>query len=203
MHSDLPSDFCRRKTGLFAATVATFIIESYKQLFSDSGATAVLLLNQISQQLSSLSAITTSQGSSSPPTYNGSSFRPTPSAIRTNILYFLSLTLSLICALAATLMQQWARRYLKQAQAQTTLYKRARTREHLFLGMQALRLSQAVEAVPALLHVAAFLFFASLVEFLLSIDSTVGRVIFGVMCFFGSIYVLLTFLPNSGSTLHI
>jgi hypothetical protein len=75
-------------------------------------------------------------------------------------------------------------------------YKRARTREYLFQGVQAFRLSQAVEAVPALLHVAVFLFFAGLVDFLFSIDSTVGRVIFGVMCFFGGIYVLLTFLPN-------
>ena len=80
-------------------------------------------------------------------------------------------------------MQQWARRYLQQAQAQTTLYKRARTREYLFQGVQAFRLSQAVEAVPALLHVAVFLFFAGLaglaglVDFLFSIDTTVGRVI--------------------------
>lgn len=93
-------------------------------------------------------------------------------------------------------MQQWARRYLQQAQAQTTLYKRARTREYSFQGAQAFRLSQAVEAVPALLHVAVFLFFAGLVNFLFSVDTTVGRVIFGVMCFVGGTYILLTFLPN-------
>jgi hypothetical protein len=92
-------------------------------------------------------------------------------------------------------MQQWTRQYLQQAQAQTTLYKRARTREYLFEGVQAFRLSQAVEAVPALLHIAVFLFFVGLVDFLFSIDSVVGRVILGLVCFFG-IYVLLTFLPN-------
>jgi hypothetical protein len=93
-------------------------------------------------------------------------------------------------------MQQWARRYLQQAQAQTTLYKRARTREYLFEGVQAFRLSQAVEAVPALLHIAVFLFFAGLVDFLFSIDSAIGRIILGLICFFGGIYVFLTFLPN-------
>jgi hypothetical protein len=175
--------------------VAAFIIESYKQLSPDSGTATVFLLNQISQQLSS-PPNGAQVSSPPPPNYNNSSFRPTPSAIRVNILWFLSLTLSLVCALAATLMQQWARRYLQQAQAQTTLYKRARTREYLFQGVQVFRLSQAVEAVPALLHVAVFLFFAGLVEFLFPIDSTVGRVILGVMCFFGAIYVLLTFLPN-------
>jgi hypothetical protein len=173
--------------------VAAFIIESYKQLSSDSGATTVLLLKQISQQLSSLS--TTTQVSSPTP-YRDSSFRPSPSAIRINILWFLSLTLSLICALAATLMQQWARRYLQQVQEQTTPYKRALTREYLFQGVEAFRLSQAVEAVPALLHVAVFLFFVGLVDFLFSVDSTVGHVILGVMCFFGGIYIFLTFLPN-------
>ncbi|KAH9987933.1 hypothetical protein BJV74DRAFT_474668 [Russula compacta] len=187
-------------TGLFAATVAAFIIESYKQLSSDSGTATVLLLNQISQQLSAL-ALSNGNGTTPPPPplYNddySSSFRPTMSAIRVNILWFLSLTLSLICALAATLMQQWARRYLQQAQAQTTLYKRARTRAYLFEGVQAFRLSEAVEAVPLLLHVAVFLFFAGLVDFLFSIDTVVGRVIFGVMCFFGGTYILLTFLSN-------
>ncbi|KAI0289691.1 hypothetical protein B0F90DRAFT_1825968 [Multifurca ochricompacta] len=131
-----------------------------------------------------------------PPLYTESSFRPTSSAIRVNILWFLSLTLSLTCALAATLMQQWARRYLQLAQAQATLYKRARTRAYLFEGVQAFRLSQVVEAVPALLHVAVFLFFAGLVEFLFSINIIVARVVFVVTCFFGGTHILLTFLPN-------
>ena len=174
--------------------MAAFIIESYKRLSSDSGAATVLLLNQISQQLSTLSNGT--QVSSPPPLYTNSPFRPAQSAIRINILWFLSLTISLICALAATLMQQWSRRYLQQARAQPMPYKRARKREYLFQGVEAFRLSQAVEAVPALLHLAVFLFFAGLVDFLFSIDSTVGHVIFGVICFFSGIYILLTFLPN-------
>jgi len=82
------------------------------------------------------------------------------------------------------------------ARAGTDHHKRARTREYLFEGVQAFRLSQAVEAVPALLHVSVFLFFTGLVGFLFSIDSTVGRVILGVLCFFRRIYILLTFLPN-------
>ncbi|KAF8495120.1 hypothetical protein F5888DRAFT_580220 [Russula emetica] len=46
-------------TGLFAATEAVFIIESYKQLSPDSGATTVFLLQQISDQLSSFSVSST------------------------------------------------------------------------------------------------------------------------------------------------
>ena len=39
------------ETGLFSATVASFIIESYKLLSPDSGSQTVFLLGQISQQL--------------------------------------------------------------------------------------------------------------------------------------------------------
>ena len=184
-----------KKTGLFAATVAAFIIESYKRLSSDSGATTVLLLNQISQQLSALSN-GTQVSLPPPPIYSDSSFRPALSAIRINILWFLSLTLSLMCALAATLVQQWSRRYRQLTQDGTVPYKRARTREYLSEGVKTFALSRAVNAVPALLHVAVFLFFAGLVDFLFSIDTTVGRVILGVVGFFGCIYIFLTFLPN-------
>ncbi|KAH9033861.1 hypothetical protein EDB84DRAFT_1488240 [Lactarius hengduanensis] len=180
-------------TGLFAATVAAFIIESYKQLSSDPSAATVQLLGQISQQISALSNGTQI---AAPPPFSDASFRPTSSAIRVNILWFLSLILSLICALAATLMQQWARRYLQLAQSQTALHKRARTRAYLYEGVQTFRLSQAVEAVPAVLHVSVFLFFAGLVDFLFSIDGVVAHAMFGVVVFFGAIYLLLTFLPN-------
>ncbi len=46
-------------------------------------------------------------------------------------------------------------------------------------GVQACRLSQAVEVVPTLLYIAVFLSFACLIDFLSSIDSAVGRVILG------------------------
>jgi hypothetical protein len=39
------------KAGLFSASLTAFIIESYKTLIPDSGASAVQLLSQISQQL--------------------------------------------------------------------------------------------------------------------------------------------------------
>ena len=184
-----------KKTGLFAVTVAAFIIEGYKRLSSDSAAATVLLLNQISQQLSALSN-GTQDSTLSPPLYSDSSFRPAPSAIRINILWFLSLVLSLICALAATLIQQWSRQYRQLPKTETTLYKRARIRAYLFEGVENFGLPRAVGAVTALLHVAVFLFFAGLIDFLFSIDSTVGRVILGVMCSFGAIYTFLTFLPN-------
>src|SRR6266850_3289767 len=149
----LSTDF---KTGLFATTIAAFIIGGYKCLSSDSGAaTALLLLNQISSIAATLRAIRRNAD-------------PSPAALQRLVLpaarhgvrttpqhpLVLQLALSLICALAATLMQQWARRYLQLARAQTTLNTRLSLR-----GRAGVRLSQTVEVVPAFLHVAVFLFF--------------------------------------------
>ena len=129
------SEFCLPKAGLFTATVAVFIIETYKQLSPDAGTTSFFFLQQISHRLST-------------PTNSSSSFHLTPSA-----LWLLSLTLSLICALAATLVQQRNRAIpaIEQAQAQTTLHERARMRESLLKGVQAFHLYPAVAVVPALL----------------------------------------------------
>ena len=91
------------KTGLFSATVAAFIIEIYKKLSPDSGDMTNALLTQISIQLVNISngtPLTSVAGKSGQP------FRPTASAVRVNVLWFLSSILSLNCALSATLTQQ-------------------------------------------------------------------------------------------------
>jgi hypothetical protein len=80
------------KTGLFSATVAAFIIESYQNLSPDSSDTTNALLTQISQQLVNISngtPLTSVAAQSSQP------FKPTASAVRVNVLWFLSLILSL------------------------------------------------------------------------------------------------------------
>ncbi|KAI0310756.1 hypothetical protein OF83DRAFT_1070038, partial [Amylostereum chailletii] len=83
-------------TGLFSATVAAFIVESYKLLKPDSGDVTVVLLSQL------ITIVNGSQPLTSPsPTFS------TPrTIININILWFFSLILSLTCALGATLVQQ-------------------------------------------------------------------------------------------------
>ncbi|TDL24018.1 hypothetical protein BD410DRAFT_720064, partial [Rickenella mellea] len=95
--------------GLFSASVTTFIIESYKKLSPDSGDMTVALLAQISSQLVAISNGTNLNiVSPSPPNIP---FRPKASVVSVNVLWFLSLTLGLVCALSATMVQQWARNY--------------------------------------------------------------------------------------------
>ncbi|KAI0260553.1 hypothetical protein BC834DRAFT_846112 [Gloeopeniophorella convolvens] len=180
--------------GASGATVAAFTLETYKILKPDSGDTAVLLLNQISEQLAALSNNTPLPAPIILPGVT-TPFRPSSSAIRINILCFLSLTLSLTCALASTLLQQWARRYLRLAHDQVAPQKRARIRTYLFNGVQAFRMQQVAEALPVLLHVAVFLFFAGLIELLFSINDTVAHVILPVVAILAGTYLVLTILP--------
>ncbi|KAI0059304.1 hypothetical protein BV25DRAFT_1139593 [Artomyces pyxidatus] len=174
-------------TGLFSATVAAFVIESYKDLQPDSGDIAVALLTRISMQLAAAS--NTSQSNIPSTIFDATTFRrPPSSALRVNILWFLSLVLSLSCALVATLMQQWTRNYLQdahRAHRAGTPQKVRRIHMDLFKGLRKFRMTAAVAALLALLHTSVFLFF----------DTTAAYVILSFMGFGGLVYGALTGLP--------
>ncbi len=181
------------KTGLFSATVAAFIIESYKKLSPDSGDTTNALLAQISIQLVNISNGTPLAGVAA---QSGQPFKPTASAVRANVLWFLSLILSLNCALSATLMQQWARRYRELAQRHVAFHRRGRMRAYIFEGINRFGMARAVATMPTLLHISVFLFFAGLAEFLFPIYTTVAYTTLGCIMVFALAYAILTVLPN-------
>ena len=112
-----------------------------------------------------------------------------------NTLWFLSLVLSLTCALLATLMQQWVRRYLQASRPWYAPYKRTRIRAFYAEGVERFGLPRAVEALPALLHAAVFLFFAGLVDFLININHTVAFCLLSAVVVASSSYFLCTALP--------
>ncbi|KAJ7658008.1 hypothetical protein B0H17DRAFT_955434, partial [Mycena rosella] len=89
--------------GLFSASLTAFIIESYKTLTPDSGNITAAMLAQISNQLAASASGTTFEA---PP---AAVFIVPATSIICNILWFISLGLSLSCALIATLVEQWAR----------------------------------------------------------------------------------------------
>jgi hypothetical protein len=173
------------KTGLFSSIIATFIAISLPQLSPDPGAQTVALLTQL---------VNISSGA--PVIVENAPFKAPASIVRVNVMWCLSLILSLSCALLATLMQQWARRYMVYAQHSSAPRKQARIRAYMFEGVMNFRMSQAVEAMPLLLHTSVFLFFAGLIEFLFTYNNAVARYTLGCVVFFASIYVILTLLPH-------
>ncbi|KAI0300852.1 hypothetical protein BC826DRAFT_905448, partial [Russula brevipes] len=181
-------------TGLFSATVAGFIIEGYKSLKPDPGIATVSVLAQLSQQLAGLSN-GTYVSAVDPTIVTGLPFSPSASAIWVNALWFASLVTSLTCALLATLLQQWARRYLRRTQRRYSPHARARIRAFFAEGADRFRLSAVVEVLPALLHLSVFLFFAGLVIFLIDIRSSIAYGIIAPIAICALSYTIFTVIP--------
>jgi hypothetical protein len=122
-------------------------------------------------------------------------FSPPNYAVWVNALWFLSLLISLTCALLATLLQQWARRYLKLTQSRYSLHKRARIRAFYAEGVEKLLLPWTVETLPTLLHTSLFLFFAGLVVFLLNVNITTFKLVLSWAGICMALYGCITMMP--------
>ncbi|KAJ7656019.1 hypothetical protein DFH06DRAFT_1045974, partial [Mycena polygramma] len=175
--------------GLFSASLTAFLIESYKTLVPNSGDTTAFLLAQISQQIAASS--------------NGTSFvvtSPAPFSVPTsslicNVLWFLSLGLSLTCALVATLLEQWARDFLHRADMRSAPVIRARVFSFLYYGLRRFQMHTVVEIIPLMLHASLFLFFVGLVAFLVPVNAAITAVAGIILGTVTAVYTLLTLLP--------
>ena len=74
-------------------------------------------------------------------------------------------------------------------------HKRARIRAFFAEGIDKLHLPLAVEALPALLHLSLFLFFAGLAVFLFNINHTVFNVAVSWIGLCTGVYTSITFMP--------
>ena len=107
----------------------------------------------------------------------------------------MSLVISLTCALLATLLQQWARRYLKVTQPRLSLNKRARIRAFFAEGVEKCLLPLAVEILPTLLHISLFLFFAGLIVFLSNVNLTIFKLVLSWVGVCMALYGCVTLMP--------
>jgi Family of unknown function (DUF6535) len=152
--------------------------------------TSAFHLNNIQQLLADPNISRASIPSQPPP------FSPPLSAIWVNALLFLSLVTSLTCALLATLLQQWARRYLSFTQQQGySPHKRARIRAFFSHGVDKFHVSWVVEALPALLHLSLCLLLASLLVWLFNLNIPVFRAVVWMVALSAIAYMWITFLP--------
>ncbi|KAF8258299.1 hypothetical protein EI94DRAFT_1835100 [Lactarius quietus] len=176
-------------TGLFSAAVAALITVSIQDLRQDPQVTSNFYLANIYEALADPNRANISTPSSPPP------FSPPNYAIWVNAFWILSLVISITCALLATLLQQWARRYLKATQPHCSLHKRARIRSFFSEGVDNSVLPLVVEALPTLLHISLLLFFAGLVVFLWNIDLTIFKLVLSWVSMCSALYVCTTIIP--------
>ncbi|KAJ7670013.1 hypothetical protein DFH06DRAFT_159848 [Mycena polygramma] len=175
--------------GLFSASLTAFLIESYKTLVRDSGDSTAFFLSQISLQLAASANDSTYHVPPLPP------FTPPTGSLVCNVLWFISLGLSLTCALIATLLEQWARDFLHRADTRSSPVIRARVFSFLYYGLKRFRMHTVVEIIPQLLHASLLLFFVGLVTFLIPVNIVVTIVVVVILFAVVAVYTLLTLLP--------
>jgi len=150
----------------------------------------VALLQQISQQLPN------SPNSANSNTANQLSPPGIPIVwVLVNILWLISLVLSLSCALIATLLQQWARRYIETPKYADVLKHRARVRSLLLFGARLYKIPLIVEILPTLLHLSVFFFFGGLVLTFHTIHKKVAIAVDVAVGVSGLAYIAMSILP--------
>ena len=106
------------------------------------------------------------------------------------------MAISLTCALLATLLHQWACRYMRITHpVSCSPHKRARIRAFFAEGVEALNLHWAIGALPILLHLSLFFFFAGLLVFLFNVNQTAFNTVVGWVTLSGGIYACITLMP--------
>lgn len=177
-----------KQTGLFSAVVGAVVVVSVQDLRPNSQDTSAFYLENIYLLLATPNQ--TPSVARPPP------FLPPTSAIWVNSLWFLSLVISLTCAMLATSLQQWARRYVKITQPpRCSPHKRARIRAFFAHGVDKFHVPWAVEALPALVHLSLFLFFAGLLVYLFDINHTVFTAVSCWVALLSIVYGSITLMP--------
>src|SRR6266702_736391 len=129
----------------------------------------------------------------------GTTPTPTPanpsSLLRANALWCSSLLSSLLSALCATLVQQWARQYTQALGRRTAPHQRARVRAFLLQGIERSGVKAVVEGAPALLHLAMFLFIAGLIDITAPASPMLSFLSLGVLVVIAAFYLALSWFP--------
>jgi hypothetical protein len=160
------------QAGLFSAILTAFVVPKIQDLKVDPADQSAYYQNQAAYMLSGISQQLASVNPQIPSNYTPyPTFHATASDRRVNIYWLISLVCSLSAALLATLVQQWARAYMRIFQQSRNPLKAARIRLFLFEG--AKRLPSVAEFVPGLIHISLILFLWGLGDIILYIDKTV------------------------------
>ena len=107
----------------------------------------------------------------------------------------MSIVFSLLAAFLAILVQQWVRNYMHVFQRYGDPLKSARLRQYLYEGCEGWYMPMVAEAVPGVLHISRFLFFAGLCDSLRNINTNVALSTIVPIGISSLLYILITFVP--------
>ncbi|KAI0821337.1 hypothetical protein BC629DRAFT_1587619 [Irpex lacteus] len=180
--------------GLFSAAMTAFLVQSYQNLSQDPTQIMILLMQQLVTQTNSYSINGASLNSTIPPPMKTAPpFQPTVNAIRVNVLWFASLTLTLMSASFSILVKQWLREFL--AGEYTSPQARLRVRHFRTPGLQDWKVFEIAGFLPLLLQLALALFLIGLYFFTADIHTTLGHTTLPLVVAWGILILAVSFAP--------
>jgi hypothetical protein len=168
------------------------VIESYHSLREDYTETSTALLRQISLQLAN------------PSTHPididlPGAFKAAPSDVQVNVLWFISLIISLFVALFGIFLKQWIRTYMKWTEI-TPERDALAMRHYRRTCIEVWHLESLLNQLPILLEIALILFLCGLLIFLWNVDAVVAQCATALVAFSLMSVAVVTLLPAVIST---
>jgi hypothetical protein len=127
------------------------VIESLNDLKPDPAESSAQTLLAISQTLAAISngqpvALPTADRLDTP------AFSPPRTAVLVNLLWFLSLSLSVAVSLIAMLAKEWC--YMFMSNRSGVIYEQARRRQQRWNGIERWKMTEVLTYLPAVMHLA-------------------------------------------------
>lgn len=173
--------------------MTAFLVESYHNLSPDPTQVMVLLMRQLTMQTHSYTINGGFLNSTAPPLPDIPEFTPTTNAIRVNVLWFASLTLSLVSASFSILVKQWLQEYLSGEF--TSPQARIRIRHFRYPGLADWKVFEIAAALPLLLQLSLALFFVGLCFFTADVHSTVGHTTLPLVAAWAFLFLAVSLAP--------
>ncbi len=182
------------QAGLLSIVIAIFTTQSFQSLEEDPSGTSTQLLAQISQQLSSFTAVGSFLNSTTPAISQGIlPFTASIAAVQINTLWVVSLALSLVAAIFAIAVKHWIRRVpVSQHMSERDC---VRLRQFRYIGLNDWQVPTIIAFLPLLLQLAVILFLIGLIILLWSLNQGVALAFTIVAAISFSFFLITALIP--------
>ncbi|CCA71854.1 hypothetical protein PIIN_05789 [Serendipita indica DSM 11827] len=172
--------------GLLSAVTAALIVETYKDLKAEPLGRTEQVLEAILRHIEN-PAVRTFVPSSH--------FKPATHDVVTNMMFFLSLSFSLLAGLGAILVKQWTRRAYRGLNVIVVPRQKAREHYRRVEGIKRWGLPEIIDAIPMLLQLSLFLYFIGICFWLGFLHLTIFIVISTVLTIALGFYLGAAYIP--------
>ncbi|KAI0699582.1 hypothetical protein BC835DRAFT_540082 [Cytidiella melzeri] len=182
--------------GLSSIVMTAFLAKSYEGLTSDPNDIVIMLLEQVAFQTHSYVISAGFLNSTAPPLFNALPvFQPPVNAIRINVLWTASLTLSLISASFGILVKHWLREYLVGNYYASSQVYHLRVRHSRKSSLEDWKMYEIAGVLPLLIQFSLALFLIGLCFFTAEVHSSVGHTTLPLVAGWGFLFLAASFLP--------